>query len=420
MLAAALSIADSATSSVQAKSHSAAPAAENFIPVRKADLLELLCTRAELSDAEREKFRLLAQLIQARINHKYHELAETLKTAYAPFDPDSDTRARPQLSAEHKAERLDLLFDRFIWLLKRANFQRLSRAHLETAMEAMTDWGVNVAVDFESFERLEVFARGDCIGRRSRRRLLNGYRLEEVELPVYQRLVVMFRLNPHHQPRRNVDTRSVYIKFFKDIPHMDLEMLLPGTGVRMSLFDRGKIVFPTLTGVALTGWKLMTAFALATVFTFYGFLAFLGLVGGTIGYGVRSYFGYLNTKQKYQLNLTESLYYQNLDNNAGVILRLIDEAEEQECRETMLAYYFLWKHAEPAGWSEEQLDRTVEVFVFEVTGCRADFELGDALEKLRRFGLVSETGHNQLRATPIDQALARMDQAWDRLFNHQE
>ena len=26
-----------------------------------------------------------------------------------------------------------------------------------------------------------------------------------------------------------------------------------------------------------------------------------------------------NTKQKYQLNLTQSLYYQNLDNNAGAI-----------------------------------------------------------------------------------------------------
>ena len=62
----------------------------------------------------------------------------------------------------------------------------------------------------------------------------------------------------------------------------------------------------------------------------------LGLVGGTIGYGIRSFYGYLNTKNKYQLSLTESLYYQNLDNNAGVFFRLLDEAEEQENCESML------------------------------------------------------------------------------------
>ncbi len=64
------------------------------------------------------------------------------------------------------------------------------------------------------------------------------------------------------------------------------------------------------------------------------------MLGVTCGYGVRSFYGYLQTKQKYQLNLTESLYYQNLDNNAGVISRLLDEAEEQENREAVLAYTF--------------------------------------------------------------------------------
>ena len=37
--------------------------------------------------------------------------------------------------------------------------------------------------------------------------------------------------------------------------------------------------------------------------------------------------------RQYQLNLTQSLYYQNIDNNAGALFRLLNEAEEQEFRE---------------------------------------------------------------------------------------
>ncbi len=78
---------------------------------------------------------------------------------------------------------------------------------------------------------------------------------------------------------------------------------------------------------------------------------------------MRSFRGYLQTKERYQLSLTESLYYKNLDNNAGVLMRLIDEAEEQENREALLAYFFLRRELAPAGLAAEQLDRRIEAFL---------------------------------------------------------
>ena len=41
------------------------------------------------------------------------------------------------------------------------------------------------------------------------------------------------------------------MKLFKDIPRQDLDMLLPGTRFRMTLLDRGKILLPTLSGLAI-------------------------------------------------------------------------------------------------------------------------------------------------------------------------
>jgi hypothetical protein len=247
---------------------------------------------------------------------------------------------------------------------------------------------------------------------------MKRFRNEAIDVRIYQRLVVIYSLRKNAPLSRFLDTDDVHIKLFKDIPQLDLEMLLPGTQVKMSPLDRMRIMLPTLSGLSLAIWKLVT---LATA-PLFGSLAFLGLVGGTVGYGARSLYGYLNTKQKYQLNLTQSLYYQNLDNNAGVIHRLLDEGEEQENREAVLGYFFLWKKAPPAGWTSHELDQQIEAFLRPLAGRDVDFEVADALAKLQRLGLVAadepspgpgSTEADMLwRAVPIPTALEVLERRW--------
>jgi len=49
----------------------------------------------------------------------------------------------------------------------------------------------------------------------------------------------------------------VYIKLFKEIPKPDLEMLLPGTQVKMSLFDRLRVTLPSLSGIGMAVYKII-------------------------------------------------------------------------------------------------------------------------------------------------------------------
>ncbi len=42
-------------------------------------------------------------------------------------------------------------------------------------------------------------------------------------------MVIVLRQKTHPRLGPDADTRNVYLKFFKDIPQMDVEMLLPGT-----------------------------------------------------------------------------------------------------------------------------------------------------------------------------------------------
>ncbi|HET6884523.1 MAG TPA: DUF3754 domain-containing protein [Pirellulales bacterium] len=391
-------------------------AREKFIPLRAADLAQRLAAVPGLAPADRDAFRQLCRLLTATFHYEFHDKLKELKAAYAPFDPDADTLDGQTLSSVERQRGADELFEKFGWLLERANFERLTRGDIKEALSATSDWGLQLSIDFDMFDRLEVYARGDVVSKKSRRSWRTLYRTETVDVPIFQRLVVIFRLHSYHAIDGHLDGETIHIKIFKNIPKVDLEMLLPGSRVKMTLVDRSKILLPTVSGVAMTGWKLFQGAMVVAVTGFYGLMTYLGLIAATLGYGIKSFFGYLRTQQKYQLSLTRNLYYQNLDNNAGVLFRLLDEAEEQECREAVLAYFFLWHVAHGDGWSSERLDEEIEAFLMRETNVPIDFEVGDALDKLKRLGLVHDGADGLLRAVPIEEALELLDRAWDNLF----
>ena len=76
-------------------------------------------------------------------------------------------------------------------------------------------------------------------------------------------------------------------------------------------------------------------------------------------------------KEKYQGTLVTNLYFNSLDNNQGVIHHLIDQAEEEECKEALLAYHFLLTEPE-AGRDEATLDARIERFLHVVVRPVAD------------------------------------------------
>jgi len=388
---------------------------EHFIPLRKAELIERICGEPGLATSDQLDFRRLCELLDATLHYEYHAHFKELQNAYAPFDCDSDTESLRALSEAERRAELDVLFQRFDWLMERANFQRLSRSDLENALASVGHHGLRLEVDLDGFDRLEMYCRGELKRSQLRRTWRKFYRLEQIELPVYQRLVIIFRLRDGRHTTRRLDTQDVFIKLFKDVPKADLEMLLPGTRIRMSLKDRIKIIMPTVSGVAVSIYKAFKGALLAAAAGLYGILA---VVGVTCGYGVRSFYGYLQTKQRYQLNLTESLYYQNLDNNAGVIARLLSEAEEQENREAVLAYFFLWRESTGRGMRADQLDVRIEQFLHDCLGRAVDFEVDDALAKLLRLGLARQTFENHYLPVPLAEALETLDRTWDNYFRY--
>src|SRR5919198_3534004 len=187
---------------------------EHFIPLRKSDLVELLCADKQLAPEEREPFRQFCRLVSSVFHFEYLQLLEDLKDAYASFDPDADTRPLRPVPPEERRRQEEKLFEKFTALMERGNFKHLTREEVRQALGGLTSqWGVQTVVDLNLFERLEVFARGDVKGRRFVRRWSKLWRREEVKVPLYQRLVLILKLRPHKH-LRDIDTRPVYLKIF--------------------------------------------------------------------------------------------------------------------------------------------------------------------------------------------------------------
>ena len=398
---------------------------EHFIPLRPADLVQKLADDPAVTIFERELFRRFCQLVEATIHHEYRTRLEELKAAYAPFDPDSDALAVELLSNDQRSARCRRLFERFDELLMRANYRRLTREELERAVREPNHTGLDLRLNLQLFERLEIYVRGDCSSTKTSRSWRTLWRERTEPVPIHRRLALIFRLKERSPATDPLDTRAVVLKLFKNIPQQDVETLLPGACIRIGWFEQAKIVLPTLSGVGLTLFKLLKGAAAVAFVSIYGLVAFLCLVSGAVGYGLRSFHGYLRTREKYQLSLTRHLYFQNLDNNAGVIYHLLAEAEEQEFREIVLAWWLLWRGGQ-SGATTDQLDAAAETWLRKRCGLTVDFEVSDALGKLNRLGLAqctqarnaSEGSCRRWQAVTIEQALATLDRAWDACFDY--
>jgi hypothetical protein len=373
----------------------------HFIPLSRGELIDLLLGDTSLGEEAQAQFRVLCEAVMVACHLDYHVRLLKLKRDYAPFDPDDDTVSVLSIPAEQRQCRLNDLFRDFKWLLERAHFRHLGRDEIEPVLASASHWGIRMDVDFGVFEHLAIFARGDAVQKRTRKRWLREG--EEVEVPVYRRLVLILKLRQHPRLRGPVDTENVYLKIFKDIPKLDVMMLLPGARVRLSQFDRGRIGLPLVGGLAIAFWKAFEQ-VLTTLEDALSSPSMWGLAAGGIGYGYRSFYGYQQTKQRYHLTLTQSLYFQNLDSNAGVVTRLLDEAEEQDGRLALLGYYCLRRFAGPDGWTAADLDASVEVYLDRYADVAFLCPRGGALAPLREYGL-SEEVCGRWRAVPPPQAL---------------
>ena len=383
-----------------------------------------------------EQFRAFSRLTAALYHYEFHDREQVITEAW-----DAAKQGGPVGD-----EAADAVTSELSGLLDAANYEPVTSAELEDALERESLLPLRLEVDLDDYSEVLVYRRGThqdtvVIPR------FRGLRRIERSITIDERVVIhsrvkedeWFRSQDIDPSQRNLVPGHVSLKQFQNVPRADIEMLLPSAQVKFRLIDSLLIGVPAfVSGIVVLATKLLPTLGLiALLFGAWAGLredqpdldqaALVVLFGGALtlgGFSFRQVTKLKNRKVDYLKTLTENLYLRTLADGPGVFHTLLATAEEQEVGEVLLAYRMLLAH--PEGLTTAELDVAVETYLRETCHTDIDFEVDDALGKLDRLAVISRqvdrrfgrTAQTQIVPYPLSHSLAVLDQRWDDLFRH--
>ncbi len=429
---------------------------EAFIPYRRVELIEMCIEDGRLAEADVPKFREFYEILSAYYHFELHRSLETLKENFAPFNPDADTISRHKPGPDELAERQANLISAFETVLERANYQPLSQQDLELAFKEKSLVPLNTQVDFDDFEHMVCYHRGDVFYKATFKRFY--FWKEEREVDVFERVALLLKFKPavHFEAKGekldklNFEPGKMYAYFYKNIPRYDLELLFPNIQVSMTLKDQLFFGIPAVGATAAAVFRTLPNLLLivgALLFLTFGpeavrqvgvnegqvrnimpiLTATLALMVALGGVAFKQWSSYQNKQIKFQKSVTDTLFFRMLDSNAGMFNALIDSAEEEETKEIILVYYHLL--TQPNSLTQVELDDQVEAWMEEKFGTKIDFDINGPLRNLEKIqGQVGEGGptvpllrrdeSGTLHLLSLDESKLVIDYVWDNLFRY--
>lgn len=396
------------------------------IPLPKREILRAFLEEAGPAEVDRARLEELARRLALLFHLDFFPERERLKELYVRFDPHRPGEGPIPAAPEARAALLDALDA----TLMAGNFRRMDLAELGSGTDSAGRVSARVRVPREAFDALRFYGRG-LRPRPIEVSRLFGLKRETVEAPVWTHVVLVAAVRPDPSERRRGQRRlrpgAVHLKLFRDIPQADLETLLPNARVVMRLADKLILGVPAVVGGVPILANILPALSVLLVVlgAWLGIsgtveedamkqaLAALSGLGALGGFLMRQWIKYERQKLKYQNQVAENAYFNTLNNNAGLFDMLVGQSEDAEVKEAFLAYAFLWRAGEPL--SREALDAEIEKWLRPLVGTEVDFEIDDALAKLRRFGLVAGRGDGRIEAVGLDGALEATERAWAEL-----
>ena len=398
---------------------------EHFIPFRKHDILRLV-HEGRSGGPESTQVTTLIDLV---LGQEFQGRLTRLKELYQPLDPNRDTLAIP--NEQPRAADPGAFREALAELLGRANFAQLGQAELDAAFATESVFKVKLHTALGDFSELTIHARGKRM-RQETVTSLFGFKKRTIDVEYYERVLLFVRFQDEAYFTAQKRTKlaftpgSTVLKLFANVPAADLEMLFPNSEVRMKTLDKAIIGLPAIIGVLTMSAKILVVI---------GFLwAGLKWVGAETGlhheqvdvsklaaeaglvlaacaaiymFVNRQLMRYRFKKLQFIKALSDNLYFRNLDNNAGVFHRILDDALDEDVKEAVLAWRFLNEGSTTAAG----LDAKIEAWFRTRLGATVDYEVEDGLGKLERLGLATRSGELWSAVSPAE-AAARLQERW--------
>ncbi|WP_299875765.1 DUF3754 domain-containing protein [uncultured Cocleimonas sp.] len=412
---------------------------KTFIPVSRRELIkEIICNARESERLDKQTVRNLhtfTEVLQTIYHARYHRHYISLKTAYRPFNPDRDVVSNRLWNDNEKRCLQKKLFSEVSALLQKANYEELDEVDINEALNNQMSRGLSIGVELDDYQQVLIYTRGKSLVRVKQRHWRTLFLKEiDVDIPIYSRLNMVFRFRGEtelkqllidkgknrfnqwlylRRHKRLMQDKSsddyIFMRQFRDIPCSDLEMLFPNSTLRFTLLDKIKLTAAggagTVGGIMAFLSKLALAVKPLTIL-----IAVVGF-GGVLGRQVSSV---LNQQNHYKMVLSRSLYTHSLDINVGVIATLLDQALDEDVKESVLAYYILL-NARQSALEASLIKSLAEDFLQKHFNVSINFEVKDALSKLKKDGLVFRN-EDLYQAINVEETGSKLESHWYDLY----
>lgn len=305
------------------------------------------------------------------------------------------------------------------------------------------------------------YCRGDIYKRIKVKRF---FREIEKKIDIFERVALLIKfpntkdINPPENflEEYNSMPSKIYLYLYKNIPKDDIEFLFPNIKISMTLKDRLMLIVPAIGAAVPIALKILPQLLLiigVIIFLVFGpsyverlnlkanqediknmtgiLIATLSLLLTLGGFCFKQYTQYKNKHIKFQKQVTETLFFKNIANNLGVFQSLVDDAEEEECKEIILVYYHLLTSNTPL--TPKQLDNKIEAWMEQNFDTKIDFDINGPLnnlakikgkiisdvkseEEIPEISLLTYDKNGCCQVLSIDNAKKLIDHIWDNLF----
>ncbi|HRU51837.1 MAG TPA: DUF3754 domain-containing protein [Planctomycetota bacterium] len=354
---------------------------EEAIPIHKEKFLRVLQTH--ISEQDRELFCHFTKVFDFYISNKFRKVSNKLSILYHPFNPD--TTSQVQLTEEEEEDFAKILINKFRQFLGQAQYQEITEYDMQDILHQNHLKGVQSIFSPEKCRDFIIYFRNPFFQTRTKRTWKSLWlKKQTYNIPCYKRLAFLTRpfrqtLQRRHNKIMESDRSSlpqpIILKLFQNIPQEYLAIIFPGLYLKISW---QKKLYVACHGLVASIASILSI--LSPWFTLLAVASLLSLF--------HAIYAWDKQKRHYYQDMLRHFYYNNVGNNHGVLVYLIDRIEEETYKQQLIVLYAFWQHKY---WTESpittiNLTQYIHEFALKHFGVRINLNVENVLSEL----LVSE------------------------------
>jgi hypothetical protein len=387
-----------------------------FIPVTRNKIKQSLLSNWQFDEEMKAKFSNVFKMFEAIWHHDMHHSLEHLKSEYENMNPDNYT------DCNYEEKNVSSFLQSLDDVMVDGNWLPITDDEIQESLEGEDVLPISLDVRFDEFKNMKLYKLGSHF-KDTEIKSFYGLKVESKRIKIFDSVLTVLEFNDEdwfletRKRKKNYlgkEGEGLHIRLFKDVPHLDMEVIFPNTSPSMRTMEKIKIAAPLVGGIVSLSMK-------------YGPLLFggesgstsLSLIGGLLTamgtYVLKTYTSYQKTREKFRSIVAKDMYFKGIANNESVLTYIVDMGEEQEVKEAICAYMFI--HNSDEKLTEEELDDLIENWLLTNFNHDIDFEVDDALAKLNKMKLLTIDENNKLSVIGPDEALIILDEYWDNLYD---